>query len=379
MRNLLRLLISVAVLVLVASVAGAQEPQREAVIQEITVRGTVDVVDHAARILKVKTDQGNIVTLDVPASYTRFDQVRVGDVVTTTYYDRVSVRLKPAGEAPIDRADSTTTALAPGMLPGGIRVTQRITTVRIDSWDPATRILIFTTSKGQTYTRRLVETLDAKVLAGLKVGDQVDVTRTEATNLAVVTPAPTPAPAAAAAPQQEILSQGGRSRARGFFLGGSYENNGVAVEDIDETDSGSGYGITIGYGFTSTLALYGQLNGASVGEEGGDYTIRHFDLGLRLHFLAPAKVVVPFVQFGLSARTARQDDGVDIVEFGSPGFAFGGGINVHFIRALAFTTGITWSLGNVDNLKVNGTDVPVDSFRVTTRRFHVGIIWFPMK
>ena len=69
-----------------------------------------------------------------------------------------------------------------------------------------------------------------------------------------------------------------------------------------------------------------------------------------------------------------------ITEFGSLGFAFGGGINVHFIRALALTTGITWSLGNVDTIKVSGTDVPVDpAFRMTTRRFHVGIIWFPMK
>ena len=184
--------------------AGAQEPQREAVIQQITLRGTVEAVDHTARIVKVKTDQGNIVTLDVPASYTRFDQVKVGDVVTSTYYDRVSVRLKPAGEAPVDRADNTTTTLTPGVLPGGTRVTQRITTVRIDSWDPATRIVTFTTSKGQTYTRRIVETLDPKVLAGLKVGDQVDVTRTEATTLAVVTPAPAATPAA---PQPVIVSQ----------------------------------------------------------------------------------------------------------------------------------------------------------------------------
>ena len=80
--------------------AGAQEPKQEAVIQQITLRGTVDAVDHTARIVRVKTDQGNIVTLDVPASYTRFDQVKVGDVVTITYYDRVSVRLKPAGKPP---------------------------------------------------------------------------------------------------------------------------------------------------------------------------------------------------------------------------------------------------------------------------------------
>ena len=209
MRYLLRLLISVAVLVLLAIVAGAQEPQREAVIQEITIRGTVDAVDHTARTLRVKADQGNIVTLDVPASYTRFDQVKIGDVVTIGYYDRVSIRLKPAGEAPIDREDTTTTTLAPGVLPGGTRVTQRITTVRIDSWDPATRIVTFTTSKGQTYTRRIVETLDPKVIAGLKVGDQVDVTRTEATKLAVVTPAASaastgPRPANGRRPRREV-------------------------------------------------------------------------------------------------------------------------------------------------------------------------------
>ncbi len=137
----------------------------------------------------------------MPANYNRFDQVRVGDVVTIAYYDRVSVRLKPAGEpAVVDRvADpTTTTTLAPGLLPGGIRVTQRVATVTIDSWDPATRLVSFTSSAGQSYTRRVAETLDASVLAGIKVGDRVDVTRTEAVNLSVVTPAPASAPQAEA-------------------------------------------------------------------------------------------------------------------------------------------------------------------------------------
>ena len=252
-------------------------------------------------------------------------------------------------------------------------MTQRITTVRIDSWDPATRIVTFTTSKGQTYTRRIVETLDPKVLAGFKVGDQVDVTRTEATTLTVVTPAP-----AATTGQAVILSQG-RSRAHGFFVGGSYEANGLAFEDEDGTDSGSGAGLTLGYGFNHTFALYGQFSGASVDDDGGSYGLGHFDLGLRVHFLAPAKIVVPFVQVGLSGRAVSRDLGADNVEFGSPGFAFGGGINVHFIPALALTTGITWSVGNIDNVKINGTDVPVDSFGMTTARFHVGIIWFPKR
>ena len=191
---LLRLLTSVAVLVSFATVAGAQAPQKEAVIQEIALRGTVDSVDHKARILKVKSDQGNIVTLDVPASYARFDQVKIGDVVSITYYDRVSVRLKPAGEAPYRSAADPRRPrrLRRVYCPAGTKVTQRITTVTLDSWDPATRIVTFTSSAGQSYTRRIVEAVDAKVLAGLKAGDRVDVTRTEAINLAVVTPAPPP-------------------------------------------------------------------------------------------------------------------------------------------------------------------------------------------
>jgi hypothetical protein len=64
-------------------------------------------------------------------------------------------------------------------------VSQRVTTVKITGWDPATRTVTFTGPGGAVYSRRLLDTTDASVLAGLKVGDRVDVTRTEAVRLAV--------------------------------------------------------------------------------------------------------------------------------------------------------------------------------------------------
>jgi hypothetical protein len=257
MRLVLRLLISVAAVVLFASVAGAQAPQKEAVIQEITLRGTVEAVDHTARTIKVKGDQGNLVTLDVPASYARFDQVRIGDVVSITYYDRVSVRLKPAGEAPVDRIDTTTTTLAPGTLPGGTKVTQRMTTVRIDAWDPATRIVSFTNAKGDSYTRRIVESLDPAVLSVLKVGDRVDVTRTEATNLAVVTPAP-PAAQMAPAPADDTL----RNRLTISVLWGI--DNSFSGE-IAQSGSGSYQGTPINFEDTSFDSVYGKMGLLKIG------------------------------------------------------------------------------------------------------------------
>ena len=75
----------------------------------------------------------------------------------------------------MDRVTDPTTT--PGLLPGGTRATQRVTTATIDAWDPTTRMVTFTTPSGQ-YTRRVSELLDANVISGIKVGDRVDVIRT---------------------------------------------------------------------------------------------------------------------------------------------------------------------------------------------------------
>jgi hypothetical protein len=177
-----------------------------------------------------------------------------------------------------------------------------------------------------------------------------------------------PAAVTSASPQ-------GKSRSMGFFVGVNYEGNGAVVEDIDGADSGAGFGVTLGYGFTPQLALYGQLSGASM--ESGSYALGHFDIGLRAHFRAPAKTVVPFVEVGLSGRAFRQDVFGDTVEAGGAGFSFGAGLNAHFTPAVAFTTGVVWSVGNLGNFKVNGMSVTDESLGLTTARVHFGIIWFP--
>ena len=180
------------------SVAGAQA--REIVREDVTLRGTVEAVDYGARTVIIRGPQGNFVTLDVPPSAVRFDQVKVGDTVIVSYYDRVNLRLKPAGEAAVDsRVDAAT--LSPGATPGGTLSAQRIATVTITGWDPATRVVSYTGPRGNSYSRHVSETVASSVLSGLKVGDRVDVTWTEAVTLSVESPsgAARAAPAAAAA------------------------------------------------------------------------------------------------------------------------------------------------------------------------------------
>ena len=184
--------------------AGAQE----AVINQVTLQGTVQAVDHVGRTVTIRGAQGNIVTLDVPMSVTRFDQVKVGDTITATYSDRVSVRLKPANEPEVDRVVQSGTTPAAGALPGGNSVRQHETTVTVTAWDPDTKVVSFTSPAGVSYTRKVSDSLDPTVIAGLKVGQRVDVTRTEASSITMqfALAANPPAGAAAAAPAAQAAT-----------------------------------------------------------------------------------------------------------------------------------------------------------------------------
>jgi hypothetical protein len=153
--------------------------------EQITLRGTVQAVDTTARTVTISGDGGNVVTLDVPQSVVRLNEVKVGNVVSGVYYDQVSVTPHKAGAPDNDRLEPPIATATAGALPGGTVAQRRVTTVTITAWDPATRVVTFTVPSGTAYSRRLVETTDANLMKGLKVGDRVDVTRTEAVRLAV--------------------------------------------------------------------------------------------------------------------------------------------------------------------------------------------------
>ena len=189
MKDIKTSLLVLGSLVLSATFAAAQttEMAREQVRSagEVKLRGTIEAIDLTARTVTIRGDKGSVVTIDVPKSVVRFEELKIGDVVSASYYDRVNVRPKPPGEGPVDRIEPPLTVPTPGALPGATVVSQRESTVTLTGWDPATRTVTFTGPKGAVYSRRLVDTADPKIVAGIKLGDRVDVTRTEAVNLAV--------------------------------------------------------------------------------------------------------------------------------------------------------------------------------------------------
>jgi len=186
LKTIQRLLFALVFLALSSSLASAQPA--EVVRNEVTVRGTVEAIDPVSRTVKIRGEQGNVVTLDVPQSVARLDEIKVGDIISASYFDVVSVRPKPAGEAAVDRSIAPVASATPDTLPGAVKARQRVSTVTITGWDPATGVVTFTGPNGTSYARHLLAR-DVSLMEGLKVGDRADVTRTESLTFSVGGPA----------------------------------------------------------------------------------------------------------------------------------------------------------------------------------------------
>jgi hypothetical protein len=170
-----------------------------------------------------------------------------------------------------------------------------------------------------------------------------------------------------------------KSKTTAFFMGASYDGNAITTANSSTTESGTGGGLTIGYGFNNQFAVYGAVNLATINADaGGTYGLVHVDLGARVHFRSGPNVVVPFIQGALSARTVSTDFGGTTVSGSGGGVSLGAGLNIHTSPHFALTPAITWTVGTFDQFAVNNTKVSDgSSVDATSARVSLGWLWFP--
>ena len=171
---------------IVAATSAALSAQTKSVPGEATtITATVEAIDPTTRTLTVKGPGGSFVPITVPKSMERFSEIKVGDSITARYYDNVVLRLKPAGEAPVDTTTEGVTK-GSGASPAGTAAVQRTITATIVAIDMKVPSITFKGEKvNWSYSSRVE---DKSALAKVKVGDRVDITWTEALTLSV-TPA----------------------------------------------------------------------------------------------------------------------------------------------------------------------------------------------
>jgi len=158
-----------------AAAASGQEPITKG--KTITGTATIQAIDSASRTITLRDKNGVDDTYSVGPAVQRFDELKVGDTVKTTYIESTVLQVRPAGEAP--GPTSTTGAVTPGTgaLPAGTMGVQDKMTVTVKSIDADLPSITVTTPDGRTVTRAVE---NKKNLEGVKVGDKIDITYTRA-------------------------------------------------------------------------------------------------------------------------------------------------------------------------------------------------------
>jgi hypothetical protein len=141
-----------------------------------TITATVEAVEQSRRELTLRDERGELRTIQVPASVTRFPAIKVGDKISATYYDTITLRKKAAGEPDVDTLKEGVTP-GGGRKPVGTAASQMTITATIDAIDMAVPSISFKGPRGWQYSTKVQ---DKQALSQVKVGDKVDITWTEA-------------------------------------------------------------------------------------------------------------------------------------------------------------------------------------------------------
>jgi hypothetical protein len=151
----------------------------------VTVRGTVEAVDKEKGTVTLKGPKGRTVTLAV-RDPKKLEAVKVGDPVVARYYESLAIQVRKPGQAsPGASAQEAVVGSKPGEAPGGAVGRQVTVTATITAIDRKQRTV---TVKGPQGNEETVKVQDPKNLVGVKVGDLVELTYTQALAITLDTP-----------------------------------------------------------------------------------------------------------------------------------------------------------------------------------------------
>jgi Cu/Ag efflux protein CusF len=143
----------------------------------ISATATVETIDYSARHVMLKNEKGETDTFVVDPAVKRFDSLKVGDKVKLTYYESLVFQVIKPGQKSSGASDEAALTRAKGALPAGSIATQEKRTVTVKAVDPAVPSITVTTDDGRTVSRKVE---DKKNIEGVKPGDKIDITYTQA-------------------------------------------------------------------------------------------------------------------------------------------------------------------------------------------------------
>ena len=154
------------------------------------VIATVVDVDVETRLLTLRRADGSIEKIYAPAEVKNLPQVEIGDQVVVTYVAALTAAKTTTAGPPTTVVDQAVATAPEGSIPGAAAGRSATAVVTVDGYDPATHIVTFTGPKGVRRTAEIQRPEMQALATGLKKGDLVQVTLSEAAAITIEPPAP---------------------------------------------------------------------------------------------------------------------------------------------------------------------------------------------
>ncbi len=147
----------------------------------VTETATIVAIDSTNRIVSLKLEDGTIEPVFAGPDVKRFTELKIGDKVTFKYDESVVFAIQQPGAKP--PADAPPTLVRnTGPRPGGTMSQQVTAVVTIQAIDMAIPSVTIKTEKGDTMSFKVEDKANLK---GVKVGDKVQITYTQALAISV--------------------------------------------------------------------------------------------------------------------------------------------------------------------------------------------------
>jgi len=195
-------------LVLPSLAAATTAPTQTTMGRMTTITGEVTAVDPATRQISFRGPLGGLTHAKVDPDVKNLGQVKVGDMLSISYYESTALSASKAGEPnPLFTGGETSTA-APGEMPAYHSSEQVKQTVTVFSTDPEKSEVVFEGADGTLYPVKVTRPENARKLQQLRAGDKVDVVMTEAVVAKVMPAAPGQKPSMTTEASTLIIERG---------------------------------------------------------------------------------------------------------------------------------------------------------------------------
>ena len=167
-------------LLIALSFARAQKPIQASESKSVTA--TIVSIDHTNRIVQLKGADGAIEDVHAGPEVKRFDELKVGDKVTFRFTRSLVVHVDRSGAGAAHPTANAAVTRGSGAKPGATVAAQITAAVHVEAVDAKAGSITVKFADGRVVSD-LVE--DKKLLEGVKVGDDVVITYTEALLISV--------------------------------------------------------------------------------------------------------------------------------------------------------------------------------------------------